>query len=127
MLVFITLSCKSFFFTFTQTILVTHLHQLLIKKEISKGDLQGDSQKDKLTTSMMLLARESLKSSPHLPIIVFILHQIREIKAVSQDGRVDIQTKNAGYGGNGIRNAGRKNRNQAFNAGNGNDESNQIV
>ncbi|GJY71502.1 hypothetical protein Tco_0475205 [Tanacetum coccineum] len=35
--------------------------------------------------------------------------------------------KNAGYGRNGNRNAGRQNRNQAFNAGNGNDESNQIV
>ncbi|GJZ79395.1 hypothetical protein Tco_0644232 [Tanacetum coccineum] len=48
----------------------------------------------------------------------------------NDDGRVDIQTKNAGYGGNGNRNAGRQNRNQAFNAGNGltqNDESNQIV
>ncbi|GKA03936.1 putative reverse transcriptase domain-containing protein [Tanacetum coccineum] len=43
-----------------------------------------------------------------------------------QDGRVDIQTKNAGYGGNANKNAGR-NRNQLFNAGNGSDESNQIV
>ncbi|GJV61121.1 hypothetical protein Tco_1467221 [Tanacetum coccineum] len=33
------------------------------------------------------------------------------------DGRVDIQTKNAGYGGNANKNAGR-NRNQGFNAGN---------
>ncbi|GKC27743.1 retrovirus-related pol polyprotein from transposon TNT 1-94 [Tanacetum coccineum] len=68
-----------------------------------QGELQGDSQEDKLTTAMMLLAR---------------------------DGRVDIQIKNAGYGGNGNRNAGRQNRNQAFNAGNGltqNDKSNQIV
>ncbi|GKF47612.1 hypothetical protein Tco_0137414, partial [Tanacetum coccineum] len=48
-------------------------------------------------------------------------------QAVIQDGRVDIQTKNAGYGGNGNRIAGRQNRNQAFNAGNGNDESNHIV
>nr|GEW36306.1 hypothetical protein [Tanacetum cinerariifolium] len=43
-------------------------------------------------------------------------------QAVIQDGRVGIQTKNAGYGGNGNRNAGRQNRNQAFNARNGNDE-----
>nr|GEW67097.1 retrovirus-related Pol polyprotein from transposon TNT 1-94 [Tanacetum cinerariifolium] len=48
-------------------------------------------------------------------------------QVVVQDGRVDIQTKNAGYGGNGNRNARRQNRNQAFNAGNGNDDSNQIV
>ncbi|GKE88246.1 hypothetical protein Tco_1565721 [Tanacetum coccineum] len=44
-----------------------------------------------------------------------------------QDGRVDIQTKNTGCRGNGNRNAGRQNRNQAFNAGNINDDSNQIV
>ncbi|GKB32536.1 retrovirus-related pol polyprotein from transposon TNT 1-94 [Tanacetum coccineum] len=42
-----------------------------------------------------------------------------------QDGRV-IQTKNASYGRNGNRNVGRQNKNQAFNAGNRNDESNQI-
>ncbi|GKB38445.1 hypothetical protein Tco_0883387 [Tanacetum coccineum] len=48
-------------------------------------------------------------------------------QAVIQDGRVDTQTKNASYGGNGNRNAGRQNRNQAFNAGTRNDESNQIV
>ncbi|GKA19655.1 retrovirus-related pol polyprotein from transposon TNT 1-94 [Tanacetum coccineum] len=48
-------------------------------------------------------------------------------QAVIQDGRVDIQTKNAGYGGNGNKNAGRQRRNQAFNAGNGNDDSNQII
>ncbi|GJV07409.1 retrovirus-related pol polyprotein from transposon TNT 1-94 [Tanacetum coccineum] len=43
-------------------------------------------------------------------------------QAVIQDGRVDIQTKNAGYDGNGNRNARRQNRNQSFNAGNRNDE-----
>ncbi|GJS81885.1 hypothetical protein Tco_0748426 [Tanacetum coccineum] len=48
-------------------------------------------------------------------------------QAVIQDGRVDIQTKNAGYGGNGDINTRRQNKNQAFNVGTGNDESNQIV
>ncbi|GJR76659.1 hypothetical protein Tco_0089024 [Tanacetum coccineum] len=47
----------------------------------------------------------------------------RENQAVVQDGRVDIQTKNAGYGGNANKNAGR-NRTQGFNAG---DESNRII
>ncbi|GJZ63413.1 retrovirus-related pol polyprotein from transposon TNT 1-94 [Tanacetum coccineum] len=47
-------------------------------------------------------------------------------QAVVQDGQVDIQTKNAGNGGNVNKNMGR-NRNQMFNAGNGSDESNQIV
>ncbi|GJT21382.1 retrovirus-related pol polyprotein from transposon TNT 1-94 [Tanacetum coccineum] len=40
---------------------------------------------------------------------------------------VDIQTKNAGYSGNANKNAGIQNRNQVFNAGNGSDESNQII
>nr|GEZ96602.1 hypothetical protein [Tanacetum cinerariifolium] len=44
-----------------------------------------------------------------------------------QDGRVDIQTKNAGYGGNGNKNAGRQSRNQGFNVGNGNEDRNQII
>ncbi|GKD57912.1 retrovirus-related pol polyprotein from transposon TNT 1-94 [Tanacetum coccineum] len=43
------------------------------------------------------------------------------------DGQVDIQTKNACYGGNGNKNTGRQSKNQAFNAGNGNDDSNQII
>ncbi|GJZ06009.1 integrase, catalytic region, zinc finger, CCHC-type containing protein [Tanacetum coccineum] len=47
-------------------------------------------------------------------------------QAVVQDGRVDIQTKNAGYGGNANKNAGR-NRTQGFNTGNAGDESNQII
>ncbi|GJS77285.1 integrase, catalytic region, zinc finger, CCHC-type containing protein [Tanacetum coccineum] len=38
---------------------------------------------------------------------------------VIQDSRVDIQTKNAGFGGNDNRTAGRQTRNQAFNAGSG--------
>ncbi|GJV56075.1 hypothetical protein Tco_1457080 [Tanacetum coccineum] len=42
------------------------------------------------------------------------------------DGRVDIQTKNAGYGRNGNRNAGRQKKNQVFNLGNGNDDNNHI-
>ncbi|GJZ33460.1 hypothetical protein Tco_0578896 [Tanacetum coccineum] len=48
-------------------------------------------------------------------------------QAVIQDGRVDIQTKNACYSGNSNKNARKQSRNQAFNAGNGNDDSNQII
>ncbi|GJV14666.1 hypothetical protein Tco_1359989 [Tanacetum coccineum] len=47
-------------------------------------------------------------------------------QAVIKDGRVDIQTKNEGYGGNGNKNAWRQNRTQAFNPGTRNDERNQI-
>ncbi|GJT71799.1 hypothetical protein Tco_1031085 [Tanacetum coccineum] len=49
--------------------------------------------------------------------------RIKRLMYGSEDGRVDIQTKNARYGGNGNRNAWRQNRNQAFNARNMNDES----
>ncbi|GJS49939.1 retrovirus-related pol polyprotein from transposon TNT 1-94 [Tanacetum coccineum] len=47
-------------------------------------------------------------------------------QVVVQDGRVDIQIKNAGNGENVTKNEGR-NRNQMFNAGNGSNERNQIV
>nr|GEX56513.1 hypothetical protein [Tanacetum cinerariifolium] len=40
-------------------------------------------------------------------------------QAVILDGHVDIQSKNVGYAGNGNRNVGRQNRNQATNEGNG--------
>ncbi|GJX86875.1 hypothetical protein Tco_0337649, partial [Tanacetum coccineum] len=55
---------------------VTHPSSVVDYEDEYQGELQGDSQEDKLTTAMMLLN--------HL-----------------EDGRVDIQTKNAGYGGNG--------------------------
>ncbi|GKD44931.1 hypothetical protein Tco_1269576, partial [Tanacetum coccineum] len=88
-----------------------------------QGELQGDSQEDKLTTAMMLLARAiTQKFSTPTNNRLRTSSNTRN-QAVIQDGRVDIQTKNAGYGGNGNRNAGRQNRNQAFNAGNVNDES----
>nr|GEW18919.1 hypothetical protein [Tanacetum cinerariifolium] len=89
--------------------------------------LQGDSQEDKLTTTMMLLARAiTQKFSTPMNNHLCTLSNIRN-QAVIQDGRVDIQTKNASYDGNGNTNAGRQNRNPAFNAGNRNDESNHIV
>ncbi|GKD64033.1 hypothetical protein Tco_1306141 [Tanacetum coccineum] len=66
---------------------------------MSLWELQGDSQEDKLTTVMMLLAR-SITQKFSTP---------------------------TSYGGNGNMNAGRQSMNQAFNAGNGNDDNNQIV
>ncbi|GJY33881.1 hypothetical protein Tco_0418350 [Tanacetum coccineum] len=75
---------------------VTHPPSVVDYDDEYQGELQGDSQEDKLTTAMMLLAR--------------------------MDG--DIQTKNAGYGGNVNKNAGR-NITQGFNTGNAamNDEA----
>ncbi|GJS03774.1 retrovirus-related pol polyprotein from transposon TNT 1-94 [Tanacetum coccineum] len=85
----------------TQPYYVTHPPSVVNYDDEYQGELQGDSQEDKLTTAMMN-------------------------QAVVQDGRVDIQTKNAGYGGNANKNAGR-NKTQGFNAGNAGDESNQII
>ncbi|GJY88172.1 hypothetical protein Tco_0502800 [Tanacetum coccineum] len=80
---------------------ITHLPSVVDYDDECQGELQGDSQVDKLTTAMMN-------------------------QAVVQDGQVDIQTKNVGYGGNVNKNAGR-NRTQGFNIGNAVDESNQII
>ncbi|GJU66113.1 hypothetical protein Tco_1252372 [Tanacetum coccineum] len=74
----------------SQPYYVTHPSSVLDYEE----DYQGDAQEDKLTTAVMN-------------------------QAVMQDGRVDIQSKNIGYAGNDNRNAGRQNKNQAANAGNG--------
>ncbi|GJW82899.1 retrovirus-related pol polyprotein from transposon TNT 1-94 [Tanacetum coccineum] len=106
---------------------VTHPSSVVDDKDEYQGELQGDSQEDKLTTAMILLARAithnfSTPTNNHLSTSLNTRNQ-----AMVQDGRVDIQTKNAGYGGNANRNSGRQNRNQAFNAGNGNDDNNQIV
>ncbi|GJR35015.1 retrovirus-related pol polyprotein from transposon TNT 1-94, partial [Tanacetum coccineum] len=80
---------------------VTHPSSVIDYEEDYQGELQGDSQEDKLTSAMMLLAQ--------------IITQ-----------KLSTPTNNR-YGGNDNRNAGRQNINQAFNARNVNDESNQIV
>ncbi|GKE54662.1 retrovirus-related pol polyprotein from transposon TNT 1-94 [Tanacetum coccineum] len=75
---------------------------------------------------MILLARAiSQKFSTPTNNRLYISSNTRN-QAVVQDGRVDIQTKNAGYGRNANKNAGR-NKSQWFNIGNASDESNQII
>nr|GEV06588.1 hypothetical protein [Tanacetum cinerariifolium] len=64
---------------------------------------------------------ESLDSVyERLSILVNVMdgNDVHPLKA-SINTKVDIQTKNAGYGGNGNRNARRQNKNQAANARNG--------
>nr|GEV71204.1 hypothetical protein [Tanacetum cinerariifolium] len=88
--------------------------------------MDRDSLEDKLTAATMLLAR-AITQKLSIPTN----NRLRTSsntrnKAVIRDGRVDIQTKNVGYHGNGNRNARRQYRNKAFNVGNGltkNDES----
>ncbi|GJY17588.1 hypothetical protein Tco_0389079 [Tanacetum coccineum] len=105
---------------------VTRPSSVVDYKDEYQGELQGYSQKDKLIAAMMLLARAITQNfSTPTNNRLCTSSNIRS-QAVVQDGRVDIQTKNAGYGGNG-NNAGRQNRNQAFNTRNRNDDSNPIV
>ncbi|GJU53331.1 hypothetical protein Tco_1227045 [Tanacetum coccineum] len=102
---------------------VIHPPSIIDYDDEYQGELQGDSQEDKLTTAMMLLARAisqkfSTPTNNHLCVSSNTRNQV-----VVQDGRVDIQTKNAGYGENANKNVGR-NRTHGFNAG---DENNQII
>ncbi|GJV54053.1 hypothetical protein Tco_1449794 [Tanacetum coccineum] len=106
---------------------IAHPSSVVDYEDEYQGELQGDSKEDKLTTGMMLLARAitqkfSIPTNNRLHTSSNVRNQ-----AVIQDVRVYIQTKNAGYGGNGNKNAGRQNRDQAFNAGTENDERNHIV
>ncbi|GJY44878.1 hypothetical protein Tco_0433091 [Tanacetum coccineum] len=105
---------------------VIHPSSVVDYEDEYQWELQGDSQEDKLTTAMMLLARAiTQKFSTPTNNRLRTSSNTRN-QAMVQYGRVDIQTKNAGYGGNGNRNARRQNRNQSFNVGNGNNDSNQI-
>ncbi|GJZ54936.1 retrovirus-related pol polyprotein from transposon TNT 1-94 [Tanacetum coccineum] len=111
----------------SQPYYVTHPSSAVDYEDEYQGELQGDSQEDKLTTTMMLLARAiTQKFSTPTNNRLRTSSNTRN-QAMIHDGQVDIQTKNEAYGGNGIKNAGRRNMNQAFNAGTGNDKRNQII
>ncbi|GJY27565.1 hypothetical protein Tco_0403332 [Tanacetum coccineum] len=102
---------------------VTHPPSVVDYDVEYQEELQGDSQEDKLITVMMLLAQAiSQKFFTPTNNRLRVSSNTRN-QAVVQDGRVGIQTKNAGYSGNANKNAGR-NRTQGFNAS---DESNQII
>ncbi|GKE87663.1 hypothetical protein Tco_1565138 [Tanacetum coccineum] len=95
---------------------VTHPSSVVDFEDEYQGELQGYSQEDKLTTAMLLLARSiTQKFSTPTNYRLRTSSNTRN-QAMIQDGRVDIQTKNAGYGGNDNKNAGRQSRNQVFNA-----------
>nr|GEV96870.1 hypothetical protein [Tanacetum cinerariifolium] len=61
---------------------------------------------------MMLLARAITQKLSTPTINCLCSSSNTRNQVVIQDGRVDIQTKNAGYGGNGNKNTGRQNRNE---------------
>ncbi|GJV36894.1 hypothetical protein Tco_1409371 [Tanacetum coccineum] len=90
-----------------QSYYVTHPPSVIDYDDEYQGELQGDSQEDKLTTAMMLLARAiSQKFSTPANNCLRISSNTRN-QAVVQDGRIDIQTKNASYYGNPNKNVGR--------------------
>ncbi|GKB72022.1 retrovirus-related pol polyprotein from transposon TNT 1-94 [Tanacetum coccineum] len=105
---------------------VTHPPSVVDYDDEYQGELQGDSQEDKLTTAMMLLARAISQKFSTPTNNRFRISSNTRNQAVVQDGRVDIQTKNSGYGGNANKNAGR-NRTQGFNTRIAGDESTQII
>nr|GEZ42664.1 hypothetical protein [Tanacetum cinerariifolium] len=79
---------------------VTHPSSVVVYKDEHQGELQGGSQKDKLITAMLLLARAiTQKFSTSTNNRLRTLSNTRN-QAMIQDGRVDIQIKNTGYGGN---------------------------
>ncbi|GJU05064.1 integrase, catalytic region, zinc finger, CCHC-type containing protein [Tanacetum coccineum] len=91
---------------------VTHPSFVIDNDDDYQGEIQGDAQEDKRTTGMMLLARAITQrySTPTNNRLRSSSNSRNQ--AVIQDGRVDIQSKNVGYAGNGNQNAGRTNRNQ---------------
>ncbi|GKC22621.1 retrovirus-related pol polyprotein from transposon TNT 1-94 [Tanacetum coccineum] len=98
-----------------QSFYVTHPFSIVDYDDEYQGELQGDSQKDMLTIAMMLLDRViTQKFSAPTNNRLRISSNTRN-QDVVHDSRVDIQTKNAGYGGNANKNAGRPNRNQCYN------------
>ncbi|GKB34861.1 hypothetical protein Tco_0879803, partial [Tanacetum coccineum] len=90
---------------------VTHPPSVVDYDDEYQGELQGDSKEDKFTTAMMLLAREISQKFSSPTNNRLCLSSNTKNQDVVHDGRVDIQTKNAGYGGIANKNMGR-NRNQ---------------
>ncbi|GJU49885.1 putative RNA-directed DNA polymerase [Tanacetum coccineum] len=83
-----------------QSYYVTHPPSVVDYDDEYQGKLRGDSQEDKLTTAMMLLAQAiSQKFSSPTNNRLRVSSNIKN-QTVVQDGQVDIQSKNAGNGGN---------------------------
>ncbi|GJV53063.1 hypothetical protein Tco_1448804 [Tanacetum coccineum] len=80
---------------------VTHPSSVVDYEGDYQGELQGDSQEDKLTMAMMLLAQAITQNFSTPTNNRFRTSSNTRNQVVIQDGRIDIQTKNAGYGGHG--------------------------
>nr|GEV25750.1 hypothetical protein [Tanacetum cinerariifolium] len=82
-------------------------------------EIKGDAQEGKLSTKMMLLARAITQHYSTLTNNRLRTSSNARNQAMIQDGRMDIQSRNARYAGNGNMNVGRTNMNQSTNAGKG--------
>ncbi|GKB72149.1 hypothetical protein Tco_0933561 [Tanacetum coccineum] len=76
------------------------VYKIVDYEEDYQEELQGDSQEDKLTTVLMLLARAITQKFSTPTNNYLCTSSNTRNQAMIQDGRVDIQTKNAGYSGN---------------------------
>ncbi|GJZ14517.1 integrase, catalytic region, zinc finger, CCHC-type containing protein, partial [Tanacetum coccineum] len=103
----------------SQSYYVTHPPLVNDFDDDYQGDVQCDDQEDKLSTVTMLLARAITQHYPTTPNNLLCTSSNTRNKAFIQDGRVDIQSKNVGYVGNGGKNFGRIAVNQGNNVENG--------
>ncbi|GKB35302.1 putative RNA-directed DNA polymerase [Tanacetum coccineum] len=101
---------------------VTHPSFVVSNDDDYQEELQGDSQEERLTNAMICLARAITERFSSLTNNCLRTSTNTRNQAVIQDGRVDIQTKTIGSGGNGNRNVVRFNKNQVSNSVNGNHE-----
>ncbi|GJW81514.1 hypothetical protein Tco_0145489 [Tanacetum coccineum] len=79
---------------------VTRPSSVIDYEEDYQGELQGDSQEDKLTTAMMLLARAITQHFSTPTNNQLCTSSNTRNQAVIQEGRVDIHSKNVSYVGN---------------------------
>ncbi|GKC16134.1 hypothetical protein Tco_1012916 [Tanacetum coccineum] len=83
---------------------VTHPSSMIDYEDDYQGEIQGDAQEDKLSTAMMLLTRAITQHYSTLTNNRLHTSLNTRNQDVIQDGRVDIQSKNDGFAGNGNRN-----------------------
>nr|GEX30356.1 hypothetical protein [Tanacetum cinerariifolium] len=96
----------------TQPYYVTHPSSVIDYKKDYQGKIQGNAQEEKVTTTMMLLALV-ITQHDYTPTNNHVRTSSNtRNRAVIFNGRVDIQSKNVGYAGNGNRNTRRLNKNQ---------------
>ncbi|GJX65694.1 hypothetical protein Tco_0300037 [Tanacetum coccineum] len=79
---------------------VTHPSSVIDHEEDYQGELQGDTQEDKITTAMMLLARAITQKFSTPTNNRLRTSSNPRNQAVIQDGRADIESKNVGYARN---------------------------